>query len=53
MNVILTLINTLLLYNTLSKVVFTEPENKPDHMGLQKQEVFRREELKGTQSANY
>ena len=32
--------------------MFTEPINKSDHTGLQQQEDFPREELKGTQSTN-
>ena len=37
---------------TLSNILFTEPKNKSDHTGLQKQEYFPKEELKGTQSTN-
>ena len=32
--------------------MFTEPINKSDHTGLQQQEDFPQEELKGTQSTN-
>ena len=38
--------------NTLSNILFTEPINKSDYTGLQQQEDFPKEELKGTQSMN-
>ena len=38
--------------NTLSNILFTEPIDKSDHTGLQLQEIFPKEELKGTQSTN-
>ena len=38
--------------NTLSKILFTKPITKSDHTGLQQQEYFPKEELKGTQSTN-
>ena len=38
--------------NTLSNILFTEPINKSDHTGLNQQEEFPKEELKGTQSTN-
>ena len=37
---------------TLSNILFTKPINKSDHTGLQQQEDFPKEELKGTQSTN-
>ena len=40
------------MHNTLSNILFTEPTNKTDHTGLQQQEDFPKEELKGTQSTN-
>ena len=36
--------------NTLSNILFTEPINKSDQTGLNQQENFPNEELKGTQS---
>ena len=38
--------------DTLINILFTEPINKSDHTGLQQQEEFTKEELKGTQSTN-
>ena len=38
--------------NTLSNILFTEPINKSDHTGLNQQEEFPKEELKGIQSTN-
>ena len=37
---------------TLSNILFTIPINKSDHTGLQQQEDFPKEELKGTQPTN-
>ena len=37
---------------TLSNIMFKEPINKSDHTGLQQQNKFPKEELKGTQSMN-
>ena len=42
----------LLLNNTLSNIIFTEPINKSDQTGLKQQEDFPKEELKGTQTTN-
>ena len=44
--------NTLLLDNTLSNIMFTQPINKSDRTGLKQKEYFPKEELKGTQSTN-
>ena len=40
------------MVDTLSNILFTEPINKTDHSGLKQQELFPKEELKGTQSTN-
>ena len=37
---------------TLSNILFTDPINKSDHTGLQQQQKFPTEELKGTQPTN-
>ena len=38
--------------NTLSNILSIETINKSDHTGLQQQEDFPKEELKGTQPTN-
>ena len=42
----------LLLDNTLSNIMFTEPINKSDQTGLKQQEKFPKKELKGIQPTN-
>ena len=43
---------TVLLDNTLSNILFTEPINKSNQTGLKQQCDFPKEELNGTQSTN-
>ena len=38
--------------NTLSNILFTEPISKSDQTGLNQQEDFPKEDLKGTQPTN-
>ena len=38
--------------NTSNNILFTELINKSNHTGLQQQEYFPKEELKGNQSPN-
>ena len=38
--------------NTSSNILIAEPINKSDHTGLQQQEYFPMEKMKGTQSTN-